>query len=151
MRLVKVSKQFYIDALTNGTNKELLENEAGRPCVLIVDLVYKGKKIKFVVPLRSNISSNTPSKQFFSLPPNSRTKPGKHHGIHYIKMFPINNKYINNYLISGNNYLIGIKQIIDKNESAIIKACQDFLTDYENGKGTLFTPDIDGILNWVNK
>ncbi len=150
MKLVKVSKQFYSDAIANGTNKELLENEAGRPCVLIIDLIYKGEKRKFVVPLRSNISRTTPSKQFFSLPPNSKTKPGNHHGIHYIKLFPINMKYINNYLIEGDKFLKGIKQIIDKNESEIIKACQDYLIDVENGKASPFTPDIDGILKWVN-
>lgn len=150
MKLVKVNKQFYIDALSNGTNKELLENEAGRPCVLIIDLIYKGVKRKFVVPLRSNISNKTPKNQFFSLPPNNKTKPGNHHGIHYIKLFPINMKYVNNYLIEGDSFLKLIKEIIDKNESVIVKACQNYLIDVENGKGSTFTPDIDGILDWID-
>ena len=42
-----------------------------------------------------------------------------------------------------------IKKIIDKNEKTIIKACQDYLNDYESGKRSPLTPDIDSILTWL--
>lgn len=70
------------------------------PSVLIVRLKYKGNFHKFVVPLRSNISPTTPKNQYMSLPPNSKTKPHHSHGIHYIKIFPITDKYVQSYLIS---------------------------------------------------
>ena len=98
----------------------------GRPCVLILKLKYKGKRHKFVVPIRSNISSNTPKKQYFSLPTNSATKTGNRHGLHYIKLFPIDNKYIQKYRIDNNNYMLQIKSIIDKNEKEIVTSCQNY-------------------------
>lgn len=116
---------------------------------MIINLIYKGKKSTFVVPIRSNISANAPKEQYFALPPNASTKPGKRHGIHYIKMFPIDKKYIQPYKISKNGYLVMVKGILDKNESKIIKACQDYLSRYEKGQGSTMTPDIDGILSWL--
>ena len=46
MKLVKVTPKFYEDCQKYGANKnkQLLESEAGRPCVLILSLKYKGKK-----------------------------------------------------------------------------------------------------------
>lgn len=41
----------------------------------------------------------------FSLPPNSATKSGKRHGVHYIKLFPIDSKYIQKYRIDNNVYM----------------------------------------------
>lgn len=144
MRLVKVKQIFFDNAKNNGTDSELMENKAGRPCVLILKLRYKNQLRKFCVPLRSNIASNAPREHFFALPPNSDTRSGNHHGIHYIKIFPIDN-----YLISNNNYLTSIKRIIDANEAEIIQACQNYLTEVENGNKHLMTPDIDGILTWL--
>ena len=100
MKLVKISNDFFKECRMNNVHKELMFNEEGRPSVLIAKLKYKEKYHKFVVPLRSNISSKTPKDQYFSLPPNSKTKPHHSHGIHYIKLFPIKNKYIQSYLIS---------------------------------------------------
>lgn len=94
MQLVKVGTQFYQECKIRGTDKELLFNKNGRPCVLIIKLKYKGQNRKFVVPLRSNITSDTPKDQYFPLPPNSSTKAGNRHGVHYIKLFPIDSKYI---------------------------------------------------------
>lgn len=55
MQLVKVGEQFYQECKKHGTDKELLFNKSGRPCVLILKLKYKGHNRKFVVPFRSNI------------------------------------------------------------------------------------------------
>ena len=78
----------------------------------------------FVVRLRSNISPKTPKDQYFSLPPKPKTKPRHSHGIHYIKLFPIDDRYVQSYLISE-LFDILVKKIIDDNESDIIQSCQD--------------------------
>lgn len=149
MQIVKVSDQFYIDCKVHGTDKELLFNKSGRPCVLIVQLKYKGKKQDFIVPIWSNIVSNTPKNQYFPLPPNPSTKSGNRHGVHYIKLFPIDKKYIQKYRINNNQFLLQVKSILDKNETDIISACQCYLTEYENGNKHPMSPDIDGILSWL--
>ena len=120
VQLVKVAELFYKECKLRGTDKELLVNKKGRPCVLVVKLRYKGKNRKFVVPLRSNIAQNTPKEQYFALPPNSSTKDGNRHGVHYIKMFPIDDKYI-----------------------------QKYISEYENGKKNRMTPEFDDILSWL--
>lgn len=86
---------------------------------------------------------------YFALPPNPLTKPGKRHGIHYIKLFPVDKMYIQPYKISKSGYLVMVKSILDKNESKIVDACQNYLNQYEKGKGNKMTPDIDGILSWL--
>lgn len=149
MQIVKVSNQFFIECKQNGMDKELLFNKSGRPCVLIVHLKYKEKRQRFVVPLRSNIVANTPKEQYFSLPPNAVTKAGNRHGVHYIKLFPIESKYVQQYRIQNNSFMYQIKEILDKNEKIIIEACQNYLTEYEQGKGHPMSPDIDGILSWL--
>lgn len=74
IKLVKVKQSFYDLCNENNVADELLFNECGRPCVLIVKLKYKGQLRDFVVPLRSNISKSTPRSQYFSLPPNPSLK-----------------------------------------------------------------------------
>ena len=59
MRLVKVNNEFYEKCMQNNTTQELMFNEQGRPCVLIVRLKYKNKKREFIVPLRSMSSTCT--------------------------------------------------------------------------------------------
>lgn len=149
MQLVKVNEQFYQECSKRGTDHELLFNKAGRPCVLIVKLKYKGKNHKFVVPLRSNIVANAPKNEYFPLPPNPTTKSGNRHGVHYIKLFPIDSKYVQKYRIENNSYMQTIKGILDKNEKKIISDCQKYLVECEQGKRSPFTPDIDGILSWL--
>lgn len=153
MNLVKVKSNFFKKCKLNGAdpNNQLLHNEAGRPCVLIVKLMYKGKKRNFVVPLKSNITPNTDKNTFFALPPNSRTKTGNFHGIYYIKLFPIAKKYIHPYLYKGDEYLEGIAAIIDDNDSTIIKACQDYLDEYAKGNCNAYTPDIDAIIKVLDE
>ena len=149
MQLVKVGDKFYQECKKQGTDQEMLFNKNGRPCVLVMKLKYKGKNQQFVVPLRSNISANVPKDQYLSLPPNSTTKTGNRHGVHYTKLFPMDSKYIQRYRIENNAYMQRIKSILDKNESKIINACQDYLNEYEKGQGSSMTPDIDGILSWL--
>lgn len=151
MRIVKVSSEFYSLCKDRGLEKELMYNEQGRPCVLLLNLKYKNKEHRFVIPMRSNISPTAKKWQYFSLPPNPKTKPRHHHGIHYIKMFPISSNYIEKYHIENNKYYLKIQQILDKNERNIIEACQNYLYECEQGKKHFMTPDIDGILEMLDK
>lgn len=153
MNLVKVKSNFFKKCKNNGADKnnQLLHNEAGRPCVLIMKLRYNGQKRNFIVPLKSNITPNTDKNTFFALPPNSRTKPGNFHGIYYVKLFPITKKYVQPYLYKGDDFLTGIVNIIDNNDNTIIKACQDYLDEYEKGNRNAYTPDIDAIIKVLNE
>ncbi|MCM1090005.1 MAG: hypothetical protein NC092_00395 [Butyrivibrio sp.] len=146
MKLVKVKQSFYDLIMENHVDDEIMFNEFGRPCVLIVDLEYKDVFRKFVVPLRSNISSKTPRKQYFPLPPNRNTRDGNHHGIHYIKLFPMENEYVDRYRINGKFYETIVK-ILSENESEIISECQKYLKECEMGNKHIMTPNIDGIIS----
>lgn len=53
MRLVKVKQSFYDLIRENHVDEEILFNECGRPCILI-------------------ISNKTPHSQYFPLPPNGK-------------------------------------------------------------------------------
>ena len=100
MKIVKIKKSFIAEYKRHTTNDQMLESDAGRPCVLIMTLKYKGKRHSFIVPLCSNISNDAPKNHYFPLPPTSKTKSGNHAGISYIKIFPITKKYIDKFLIS---------------------------------------------------
>lgn len=149
MKLVKVNQKFYDLCKQYGVADELMENEAGRPGVLLVQLTYKGINRNFVVPLRSNISGKTPKEQYLSLPPNKNTKPGNRHGVHYIKLFPIEKEYINKYVVSGKYYKT-ILNILDKKEPDIISSVKEYLAKCESGQKHSMTPNINGIIDMFN-
>ena len=148
MRLVKISDAFFEKCIINDTCRELMFNEDGRPGVLLVKLHYRGKYHKFVVPLRSNISSSTPRWQYFSLPPSPRTRSNHSHGAHYIKLFPITDEYIQSYIVNKPFDRL-IKQLLTNREDEIVAACQAYLNQCEHGNKHPMTPDIDGILRWL--
>lgn len=150
MKLVKVKQSFYTICVKNKVNDELMLNEDGRPCVLIIQLKYKGKTRDFAVPLRSNISPKTPRKQFKSLPPNPKTKPNHFHGIHYIKIFPIDKAYLDKYNVDKDPYYTTIQAILNRDEPDIISACQNYLFEIESDNKHYMTPNIDGILNVID-
>lgn len=150
MKIVKISNNFFYECKKNNVHKELLFNEDGRPSVLIMKLKYRDRYHKFVVPLRSNISPTTPKEQYFALPPNNKTKPYHSHGLHFIKIFPIKDEFVQTYLISE-PFDKMIKSIIDKNENEIIQSCQKYLNECENGNKHFMTPDIDGILRMLGE
>lgn len=149
MKLVKVNKDFYDMLRSSRLEHEIMFNEKGRPCVLLVDMFYKNKKRPFVIPLRSNISPCTPSNQYFSLPPSHNTKTYHHHGVHYIKLFPIKNQYIEKYRIKNDSFYATILRILDANESRIVSECQHYLQQCENGNQHFMTPDLDGIIKML--
>ena len=149
MKIVKLKKLFIVEYKKHTSNDQLLESDAGRPCVLLITLKYRGVKRNFIVPLRSNITSSAPKSHYFALPNTSKTKNGYHAGIHYIKIFPVSKTYIDKFRIDAGSEYELVQKIIDKNEEVIIKACQDYLNEYEKGNRSPLTPDIDSILTWL--
>ena len=126
-------------------DKEVLQ-EHDRPYMLLVRLKYKGKKIHFAVPLRSNISSSTPAEQYFPLPNRNTTRMRCHHGLHYIKMIPIKKQYVQKYYTQGDVFSTFIEAYIKQHEREIVKRCQDYLDSYASVGGNLFSTDIDKLL-----
>ena len=46
MNLVKVNSQFFLDCISHGTDKELMFNKNGRPCILHYRLIRRrGREI----------------------------------------------------------------------------------------------------------
>lgn len=117
-----------------------------RPYVLVIRLIYKEHFHSFAVPIRSNISPSTPKQQYFPLPPRTTTKPHHHHGIHYIKMFPVTKPYLVRYRVEGNSFASLIQNIIDNNSKHIISECQQYLNDYAAGNHPAYSTDIDYLL-----
>ena len=146
MKIVSISKSL----LSKYEGDPEVLRKSGRPCVLIVRLKYKGQNRDFAVPLRSNISAVTPKNQYFPLPPRSSTMSRNHHGIHYIKMFPVRKEYLVRYRTEGNEFSTLIQSIINRNEKQIVSECQDYLTKYENGLRPQFSTDIDYLLSVLN-
>lgn len=147
MRLVTLTSK---DLRIYTVDGEMLQ-KAGRPCVLIVQLKYKGHRHNFAVPLRSNINPSTPKNQYFPLPPRSSTRPKYRHGIHYAKMFPIDKRKAHPFRTDGNIPAQRIKQIININEKQIIRECQEYLTRYEAGEHPAFSTDIDLLISQIQK
>lgn len=151
MKLIKVSPSYYQLLYANKLDGEIVHNELGRPCILILRLKYNGRPHDFAVPLRSNISPKAPPDEFIALPPNSKTKPTFHHGIHIIKMFPIDRTQCQKFLTDGDEFFEMIKGIIQKREPEIIERCQKYLDKYAAGDRHQFSPDIDGIISLLEK
>lgn len=120
--------------------------KSGRPYVMVIHLIYKGKKYDFAVPIRSNIPAAAPKEQYFALPPRPTTRPKNRHGIHYIKMFPVTKEYLIRYRTEGNVFAQLIQSIIDKNTKKIVDACQAYLDQYASGQKPQFATNIDYLL-----
>ena len=114
MRLVSIGPD-YLDLLSSH-DREFMRKH-GRPCVLVLRLRFRGRKVNFAVPLRSNIAPNVSRDQYFPLPPRPSTKPRHRHGIHYIKMY--------------------------MHTRDIVSACQAYLEKYEAEGRPRFAVDID--------
>ena len=145
MQFITISKSF-IELLENDV-PEMLHKNTSRPHLLVLSLLYKGKRMRFAVPFRSNIPPSAPKNQYFPLPPRSTTKSKHRHGLHYIKMFPIKKEYQEKFWTGNNkNYLL-YQKIITENQTQIIKDCQEYLNNYEAGNIPPYSVDIDAILS----
>ena len=123
---------------------EMLDKH-GRPCLLVIRLKYKGKNRMFAVPFRSNIPGNVPKNQYFSLPPRSTTQSGKRHGIHYIKMFPVEKIFLERYRLDTPSSSL-CASILEKNRRQIVEECQKYLKSYENGNCPPYSTSLDKLI-----
>ncbi len=143
MRIVSISDAFFSKC---SQPNELLQNTNRRPYVVIVKLLYKGKKLDFAIPFRSNISRSVPDDLYFSLPPTSSTKPGNRSGLHLVKMFPISKLYFEKFYVEpGSMYDLNC-QIINRKSKELISKCQEYLTRVEAGQIIPFRVDVDQII-----
>jgi hypothetical protein len=124
MNLIKLNPTFF----DLCKDPELLHDHLGRPCVLIMHLVYKGRRMDFAAPLRSKLSQSTPRNQLFQLPPSPDTPSGKIHGIHFSKMHPITKEYIQKYAVGGKTYHAVLLKYLDAHEREIVLLAQEYLT-----------------------
>ena len=150
MKFASVKNDFFELCKKYSADNELLYNTNRRPYLIVIKLNYKNKLRQFALPFRSDMSNSTPRNQYFSLPPRPTTKPGRRHGLHYLKMFPISNKYLEKFRTENNAYYEMIVKIIDKNEKNIIDQCQNYLNDYEEKGRPTYSPDIDKIIEILN-
>ncbi len=141
MKFVKIQKEL-LDRF--GVDPELMVKE-DRPCVLVVKLTYKSKLYDLAIPFRSNIPPATPKNEYFAFPPRPATKPRHHHGLHYIKMFPVEKKYFV-YYRTDNEFSRLLLSIIDKNEKRIVTECQNYLAEYEKGHIPRYATHLDELI-----
>ena len=144
LTIARINNRFFIPL---QDDKELLFNKNGRrPYAIIVKLKFNHQIIDFAIPFRSNISPKTPKQQYFSLPPNKKTKPYHKHGLHYVKMFPIKRQFLEKFDFSD-PYYQRILKIIDNNHKKIITNAQKYVVLYENHKQSEMTPNWQQIIN----
>ena len=122
-------------------------SKAKRPCVLAVRLKYKNQNYNFAVPFRSNIPAASQKSEYFPLPPRSTTRSGNRHGLHYIKMFPVEKNQLQIYRTTGNKAATMYKKIINKNEKRIVRECQEYLNAFEKNHKSPYATDIDLLLS----
>lgn len=142
LKIVSMSQDFF-DLC--GDDRELMLKR-NRPCVVVLKLRYKGERRDFAVPLRSNIAPNVPKDQYFPLPPRPTTRPGHRHGIHYIKMFPLQKRFQRKFRTSGSQYYETMQRTIDSNAARIVSECQAYLDRYEQCGRPRFAVDIDRMI-----
>ena len=126
-------------------DREIMAKQ-GRPCIVVVKLRFRGERRDFAVSLGSNIAPNVPKDQYFALPPRSTTRPGRRHGIHYIKMFSISRKCQRRFRTDGSPHYETLQKIVDGNTKRIVAECQAYLDRYEAEGRPRDAVDIDRII-----
>lgn len=147
MKLIAI-KRVLIERFSEADPEVLIKDH--RPTVLIVRLKYRGKNQDFAVPLRSNIAPDAQKDDYFALPNRSTTKPNHHHGLHYIKMFPVSKKFYELYRTEGDVASKLYLAFIDKHEKEIVNQCQAYLERFEKGICPPYCTDIDKLIEVLN-
>ena len=143
MKLISINRQL-LNRYAALDSEIMLKDR--RPTVLVIRLKYRGARYDFAVPLRSNIAPASPKNEYFALPNRSATRPKHHHGLHYIKMFPVAKPFYERYRTEGDISSTLYLAIIDKNEKKIVDECQAYLDRYAAGSRPAFSTDIDKLL-----
>lgn len=150
IEIVSIKKDFF--ELCSFDNQLLHNKDEARPHLIVIRLKYKSKKVDFALPLRSNICKSTPHDEYFPLPPNNKTLKTNHHGIHFIKMFPIAKEYKQKLYNDNNLFFIGtVEPYIKKHFKEIVVHAQNYLNKYERGIKPNFSIDIEKIYNIISK
>ncbi len=151
IKIVTIHDSFFKYIQNADQELLLIKKEMNRrPCLVLVKIKYQGKKYTFALPLRSNISKSAPKATYFSLPSRNTTKKDNHHGLHYIKAFPIDPKYIIPYKMDGDFYGELLLAYIEKNINEIISTFNQYLKEYEKGTQYKFHVDIDKLISIQN-
>lgn len=124
---------------------QMLRKE-NRPCVLVLRLNYKNSIYSFAVPIRSIIPAASPKSEYFPLPTRYTTKDRNRHGLHYIKMFPIDKPYYDKYRTENNLAASLMKTTIENHRRRIIAECQNYLDSYSAGNCPVFATNLDLLL-----
>ncbi len=148
MKLISVSDE-YFDEIAEGDREFMLKH--GRPCALVVRLKFRGRRRDFAVPLRSNIAPNVPKSQYFPLPPRPTTRERHRHGLHYLKMFPIERRFQRRFRTEGNIYYEKLQAILDENTARIVGECQAYLDSYEENGRPNYAVDIDRAIELLER
>lgn len=148
MKIISISEE-YFQKFASG-DREFMQKH-GRPCLLVLRLSFRGRRHDFAVPFRSNIAPNAPKDQYFALPPRPTTKPRHHHGIHYIKMFPISKQYQRRFRTDGNPYYETIQSILSRHEKEIVTQCQAYLDEYAEKGRPRYAVDLDRIISLMEE
>lgn len=152
MRLVTIKEAFFniFDFPTEIMHKDKDGND--RPFLMVLSLKFRGKKQSFALPFRSNIQVNKSTKGlYFPLPRRHSTKDNHAHGLHYIKIFPIDKTYCNKFTFPQTDYNTRLINYISKNVSTIVKEAQTYLGEYENGLRPNYCTDIDRMISALDK
>ncbi|RGC47187.1 hypothetical protein [Absiella sp. AM29-15] len=149
IKIVSISQKFYnLFSPDDEIMKKLGQESKERPCLILLKLSYKNNKYTFAIPFRSNIG-NAPKGTFFSLPKRKKTRDGRHHGLHYTKMFPITKEFFLPYHMGGDFEEELVMAFIEKNIKKIIQEAQNYLFEYEKGNKPLYHVDIDDVLDKI--
>ena len=66
-------------------------------------------------------------------------------------MFPVTKQYLIRYRTDGNRFATLIQTIIDKNSKQIVNECQRYLDLYSQGIKSLYSTDIDYLIEQLYK
>lgn len=142
MKIASIKNDFFTLC---SFDKELLNNDNRRPYLIIVRLKYFKLKQDFAIPFRSNISNTTPQEQYFALPPRKTTQKGRIHGLHFVKMFPCKDEYLEKFHTDKDPYYRMLVDFVYKNRNAIINQAQTYIDNYIKGIRPPYCTDIHEI------
>lgn len=149
IEIVSIKKIFFQICV----DKELLHNDnLKRPYLIVLKLKFKGRNIDFAIPFRSNIPPDAEDWEFYPLPPNNTTKDKHHHGLHFIKMFPIKKEYKEKFYTSKNIFFQEIIEAkIKKDLKLIVEQAQEYLVKYEKKIIHKHSVNIDNIIKKLDE
>ena len=95
------------------------------------------------------MAPNAPKAQYFALPPRPTTRPRGRHGIHHIKMLPVECRFLRRFRTEGNPYCETIQRILDSHEKETVASCQAYLDDYRGKGRPRYAVDLDRIIGML--